>query len=119
MKKKFFAILLVLAMVASLIACGVDYEKKGYEDMKTELELQEAESIAQQGEANYRASIQLAISLFGRDIVNLAFNIDPAELTGEEYDEMTTEQKTDYLNGARRAMDEWLDSFEVENEPAA
>lgn len=121
MKKKFLVVLLVLAMAASLIACGVDYEKKGYEDMKAEIELEEAESIAQQGESNYRASMQLAINLFGRDIVNMAFSIDPEELTGGEYDEMTTEQKTEYLNGAKRAMDEWLDSFvvETETEPAA
>lgn len=113
MKKKLIALSLILILAFSCVACGVDYEKKGYEDMKAQIALEEAQSIAEQGETNYRASMQLAISLFGRDIINMAFNIDPAELTGGDYDNMTTEQKTEYLNGAKRAMDEWIDTFVV------
>lgn len=116
MKKKLVALFLILILVFSCAACGVDYEKKGYEDMKAEIALEEAESIAEQGESNYRASMQLAVSLFGRDIINIAFNINPADLTGGDYDNMTTEQKTEYLNGAKRAMDEWIDGFIVEIE---
>lgn len=109
--KKFIALIMILAIIFVMVGCGVDYEKKGYEDMKAEIALEEEKSIAQQGESNYRASMQLALSLFGRDIITMAFNINPEDLTGGDYDNMTVEQKTDYINGAKRAMDEWIDTF--------
>lgn len=115
MKNIFVALFLVVVVIISLAACGVDYEAKGYKDMKSELAKMEAEAIAEQGEEAYRATMQLAVALFGRDIINLA-DIDPAELTGGGYDKLTTEQKTDYLNGAKRAVEEWIDKFVVKSD---
>lgn len=62
------------------------------------------------GKEAYYSSMRLAVVLFGDNITEL-FDIDPADLTGEDYDKLSEEQKEAYVDGAKRAMEDWLGKF--------
>lgn len=114
MKKRALAILLIIGILVSLAACGADYEAKGYKDMKAALKAQEEKAIAEQGEESYYSSMRLAVALFGGDIMEL-FDIDPADLMGDGYDKLSEEQKEAYVNGAKRAIKDWLGKFAADS----
>lgn len=65
MKKRALSILLIIGILVSLAACGVDYGDRGYRDMKAALEEQEAKAIEEQGKEAYYSSMRLAVALFG------------------------------------------------------
>ncbi|MDO5002045.1 MAG: hypothetical protein Q4E20_07330 [Eubacteriales bacterium] len=114
MKKRALAIPLIIGILVSLAACGADYEAKGYKDMKAALKAQEEKAIAEQGEESYYSSMRLAVALFGGDIMEL-FDIDPADLMGDGYDKLSEEQKEAYVNGAKRAIKDWLGKFAADS----
>lgn len=114
MKKRALAILLIIGILVSLAACGADYEAKGYKDMKAALKAQEEKAIAEQGEESYYSSMRLAVALFGGDIMEL-FDIDPADLMGDGYDKLSEEQKEAFVNGAKRAIKDWLGKFAADS----
>ncbi len=114
MKKRALAILLIIGILVSLAACGADYEAKGYKDMKAALKAQEEKAIAEQGEESYYSSMRLAVALFGGDIMEL-FDIDTADLMGDGYDKLSEEQKEAYVNGAKRAIKDWLGKFAADS----
>lgn len=117
MKKRALAILLIIGILVSLAACGADYEAKGYKDMKSALKAQEEKAIAEQGEESYYSSMRLAVALFGvfgGNIMEL-FDIDPADLAGDGYDKLSEEQKEAYVNGAKRAIKDWLGKFAADS----
>lgn len=114
MKKRALAILLIIGILVSLAACGADYEANGYKDMKAALKAQEEKAIAEQGEESYYSSMRLAVALFGGDIMEL-FDIDPADLMGDGYDKLSEEQKEAYVNGAKRAIKDWLGKFAADS----
>ena len=109
--KKFLAALLSILILVSLCACGIDYEKLGYD------KAQEAIDSIKESD-DYESTIEsfkVACDFFGKDYVKDLLTESVNQSLADELakkDLKLSEEDTEALsNGINRCLDEFVDSI--------
>ena len=106
--KRIIAIVLTVILCFALVACGINFEEKGYTDAKAITDAR-SEELWPDGvvDDDTKLGFQFLITLSGFDNMVDSFMDDFAEQLPVE-ESWSEEQKDLYMTGARTAVSEWL-----------